>query len=459
MMKRAWIWLILILLIAGGVGFWWLRTRQPQEQALEILRTAEVVREDLEITVSASGNVAVDKTVDLQFDTPGTVTDVYVEVGERVQKGAALARLDVTDLERAVRQAEIALEQARLNLKTVTRPVEETDLELARLGLQSAAQALEVARMGKITTQADANSAILQVQRTRENAYTMYRDAEDRDSPALEHDRDVYEDAEEQEAITRRNMAITVQRAQEQWLTAYQNYQQAEWNLEKLEKGPDEEEIRLAELQVEQAELNFKQARENLDEATLRAPFAGSIVEVNVQQHVLSPVQLPAFVLVDDAVLYVDVMVDEIEIGKIVMDQLVDVTLDAYPALTLKGRVASMAPSPTDVGGVVSYLLRVRLTDISDAEVRDGMTASVLVRTQKIENALLIPNWAVRTEQSSGETYVYCYCLENGVPKQIDITVGKRNDTFTEVLSGLDEGATIALVLEERELDFGPSGQ
>ena len=152
-MKKFITWVIVLAIIAGGIGgFLWLRNQQQtQAQSESILRTAEVIRGDLEITVSASGNVAINDRLDLLFKQSGNVASLPVKENERVSRGQELARLDTTNLERAVRQAEIALEQAKLNLSTLQKPASEEDLELARLSMQSAAQALEVARLGKIT--------------------------------------------------------------------------------------------------------------------------------------------------------------------------------------------------------------------------------------------------------------------------------------------------------------------
>ncbi|HOT92384.1 MAG TPA: efflux RND transporter periplasmic adaptor subunit [Anaerolineae bacterium] len=467
-MKKVFTWILIVGLIAGGIaGFlWWRNNQAAQAQSQSVLRTGQVTRGDLNVTVVASGNVAVKNKLDLRFETAGIVSRINVKVNQRVQAGEELASLSTTDLEHAVQQAEIALEQAKLNRDILAKPAAEADLELAKLNVQSAAQALEAARLGKQTAQVDADAMIVQAQRARENAFKDYRAREG--TPEEESARKKYENAEEQERIARLNAEVTVKQAQAQWLTAYSRYQQAVESLHKLEQGPDEQQLRQAELQIEQAQLNLEKAQAQLADARLTAPFAGLITAVNVQEGLQALPGVAAFTLVDDSQFYVDVTVDEIDIGKIRIGQTAEITLDAYPKETLPGEVESIAPGALNVGGIVSYRLRVRLSPPLEGTegknvviIRDGMTASVLIRTDVIENVLLVPNWAVRTDQSSGETVLYCYVLRaDGLPERRDITRGRYNDTLTEVLSGLQEGETVALIAEERTLlDLSTFGQ
>ncbi len=67
----------------------------------------EVVRSDLMVTVSGSGNIEVSNEAYLAFGVGGTVGELYVEEGDEVTHGQALASLDTTSLELAVKTAEI----------------------------------------------------------------------------------------------------------------------------------------------------------------------------------------------------------------------------------------------------------------------------------------------------------------------------------------------------------------
>ncbi len=453
-MKKLLTGLLIIGLIAGAIaGFFWWRELQAQQSDAEILRTAEIRRGDLEITVPASGSVAVNEKRDLFFSATGVVAEVLAARDSRVASGEVLARLDTTALQRSVRQAEIALEQARLDLTRLMQPPDEAQVELARLGRQSAAQALEVARIGQQTAGVDANALLVQAQRDREQAHRDLVAAEG--TPGEERARTAYHNALEQEHIAQLNAETLREQAQEQWMAASTRFRQAEQALTRLEDGPTANQIRQMELQVEQARLNLEQAEARLADAELVAPFAGVLAAVNLQAGVPAPAATPAAILVDDSVFYVDVTVDEIEIGQVSVGQFVEIVLDAHPDSLLSGAVEVIAPAATTVGGVISYRLRVAFIDTGDIALRDGMTASVLIRTREMPDVLLIPNWAIRTDRTAGTFYTYVVTGETF--RQQPITIGARSETDTEVLSGVQAGDVVALVTEERV--FLPQGQ
>ncbi|MGC9394733.1 MAG: efflux RND transporter periplasmic adaptor subunit [Anaerolineae bacterium] len=458
-MKKVFTWFIILAIIAAGIGgvLWW-RNQQVQSQSAtgDVLRTGQVVRGELTITVPASGNVAVNQKANLSFKLPGDVTSVSVALSDYVTAGQELARLDTTDLERAVRQAEIALEQARVNLETLQKPASEEDIRLAELAIQNAAQSLEVARISKEAAEAQGSLSIRTAQdaaEKMEEAYEGTVDRLDQMGLPLSYGAGVtaaYMEAEGNVGITQVKAEYQIQQIQSQWLSAYQAYRQAQENLAKLQAGPDADRIRQTELQIEQAQLSLDQAEERLTNAILVAPFDGVVAAVNIQEGAAAPTGLPAITLLDTSELYIEVNVDEIDIGKVAVGQPVSITLDAHPQATLQGTVERIAATPTNVGGIITYKLRVKLADTGDLLVLDGMTVSVLIQTETIRDVLLVPNWAVRTDQESSETYVYR--IVDGVPVRMPITVGERSDTHTVIDSGLAEGDTVALVTETRSL-------
>ncbi len=458
-MKKVITWVIMLAVIAAGVGgvLWW-RTRQAQSQSAagDVLRTGQIARSDLVITVPASGNVAVNQKVNLSFRLPGNVVVVSVTVSDHVKAGQELARLDTANLERAVRQAEIALEQARVNLATLQKPIGEEDIRLTELTIQNAAQSLEVARISKEAAEAQASLSIRSAQDMRDKMKEAYEGAIDRldqMGQPLAYAAGItaaYMEAEGNVGITQVKAEYQIQQIQSQWLSAYQTYRQAQQNLEKMKAGPDADRIRQTELQIEQAQLNLEQAKESLTNASLIAPFDGVVAAVNIQTGAAAPSGLPAVTLLDTSQLYIEVNVDEIDIGKIAVGQPVSVTLDAHPQSTQRGMVERIAATPSNVGGVIAYKVRVELADTGGLLVLDGMTVSVLIQTNVISDVLLVPNWAVRTDQTSNGTYVYR--VVDGIPVRTTVATGERSDTHTIVTSGLEEGATVALVTETRSL-------
>lgn len=458
-MRNVFKWLLILGVIAAAVGglFLWFRERQRAEPPLEVLRSAQLERGVLEITVSASGNIAVEERTNLTTETPGVIAAVEVRVGERVVEGQTLATIMTDDLARSLRQAEISLQLAELSLQTVEEPTDPAEIELAELAVASAAESLELARLGQQTARVEANEAVVQAQRRREQAYITLRDAE---GSKAEDAKVAYAEAEGEEKAARINAQVTIEQAESQYQAAYTTYQQALSNLEARREGPDADQIRQQEIAVDQARLRVDQVRRSLRESEILAPHDGLVAAVSIEPLTYQSAGQPAFTLVDDSTKYVDVTIDEIDISAIAEEQDVVVVLDAYPDVDLLGTVQTIAPSPTELGGLVAYRVRVVLQDSADIRIMDGMTANVTIGTDAIEDVVLLPTWAIRVDQETGEAYTYVV-VDEGRVERTTVELGRRNEMYSEALSGVDSGETIALVLEEREFTppTGPPGQ
>jgi HlyD family secretion protein len=114
-----------------------------------------------------------------------------------------------------------------------------------------------------------------------------------------------------------------------------------------------------------------------------------------------------------------------------------------------------VSPVGSEVLGVVNFKVTVELTD-ADQDVRPGMTTAVEVVVSQLDNAMLIPNQAVRVED--GRRVVYTMD-ENGQLTVVEITLGASSDRFSELLEGdLQPGDLIVL---NPPIDFfsgGPPG-
>lgn len=448
-MRKVLLGVVVILVIAAGVGgLLWFRQRQADEPVGQVLRSGQIVRGDLQLAVSASGNLTVNDRTEITIRIPGRVTAIHTAQNARVESGDVLAQMDTGDLQLAVKRAELALAQVQLALQMAQAPTDEEEVHLAEIALNSAARALEVARLGKETARIDGEAMVIQAQRQRENTATELRDTTD--WAKQDRLRTALEDAEAQERIARLNATLLNEQAASQWQAALVRYEQAKRRLETLSAAPDQDEIRQRELQVEQAELQLSQAQRALDDSTIVAPYDGVIAGVFIEPGTYQRAGARAFTLIDDATYYVDVTIDEIDIGAISVGQEADVVLDAYPRTTLVGAVARIAPASTNLGGLVSYAVRLDVSQADGIRLLDGMTASVSVRTQRVENVLLVPNWAVRIDQEAAQAYTYR--LVDGLPVRAAIVLGQRNDTYSELLAGLSEGDEIALVTEKRDL-------
>jgi HlyD family secretion protein len=217
---------------------------------------------------------------------------------------------------------------------------------------------------------------------------------------------------------------------------------QAELSLTLLLAGPRQEQVDVLQAQVAQAKVVMEQAQLRLDKACLVAPFDGVVGQVNVKEGEIAASGVPAVVLVDLSRFQIEVEVDELDVGLVSVGQEVVVTLDALPDVELLGRVEAIAPIAFQSGGVVSYFVTVGL-EVADASVREGMSATASIITQRLEDTLVIPNRALRLDRETGKLYAERLVL--GIPREVEVEIGFRDEQVAQVISGLDEGDTVII--------------
>ena len=142
-MRKRRIWLILVaalLLAAAGGYVAYDHFLSPAAENVEAprLQTSTVRRGDLVITADGSGELIPSEEAGLGFLTSGTLVEMLVKVGDRVQAGDVLARLDAAPLKRAVIQAQADLIKAQSNLENAQNPYTNLDLIQARLAVVQA---------------------------------------------------------------------------------------------------------------------------------------------------------------------------------------------------------------------------------------------------------------------------------------------------------------------------------
>jgi HlyD family secretion protein len=451
--RRMWIVLAAIVLLAVGGFFMWrqVSARNPSTEE----RTAVVERGTLKVTVSASGRIEPIRQVDLTFSAPGRVAEVAVQIGDEVRAGQVLARLDTGDLELSLRQAEAALKSAQAQLAQLRAQPRPEAVKAAEAAYRSALaqyQRLKNSPSPEEKAVAEANLKRAEVMLNRARA--AYEPVSWRpDIGALPQSLNL-ETATLDYQIALANYQLTTKGASpEDLAAAWSNVESARAQLERAMSGPTEEELTVAEAAVEQARAAYEAARRNLEKATLTAPFDGVVSAVNIVVGEMAPTGLPAISLVDISGFRITVNVDEMDVARLQVGLPAEVTLDALPDVTLTGKVERIGPAATLVEGTVAYPVIIAL-DPTDAPVRAGMSANVTVRVEELTDQLLIPNWVVRIDQTTGQPYVYRKTA-SGELERVDVRLGVRYEGYSQVLSGLNEGDVLVLTREATSGSFG----
>jgi HlyD family secretion protein len=154
-----------------------------------------------------------------------------------------------------------------------------------------------------------------------------------------------------------------------------------------------------ARADVSQAQATLETRETDLAKAVIRSPINGIVLARNVEpgQTVAASLQAPVlFTLAEDLTqMELHVYVDEADVGQVREGQEARFTVDAYPNRTFAARITQVRYGATTASGVVTYETVLSL-DNSDLSLRPGMTATADITVEKVQDALLVPNAALR---------------------------------------------------------------
>ena len=424
-------------------------------------RSAALSRGSLIATVTATGNIQPEAETRLGFQQVGMVFVVNVKVGDAVKKGDPLAKIDTADLELGLAQAQASLAQANTSLLTAnanfSRTVEgprKSDIDAADAALSSAYANYEKVRKGpQAADYAAAEASLRNTEAALRSAQSAYDAAYARNpatigsNPAgvqLEQATNNYKSAKAQyDKLSQGADAAQLGAAWQQIQSAKASLEKVKLPARQFDLDQAEAQRKQAQAQIEGAQVQVRQAQRRIDQATIIAPVAGVVSVVNLRVGESGGAQ-PVITVVDNSVLRIDVTVDEVDVARVRVGQDVNITLDSLPGLEIKGKVDRIAPTSTIVNGVVSYSVRVVLTN-PDPTLKIGMTANAAVVLDKRDNALLAPNWAIRRDRASGKSFLTV--RDGDKTREVEVQTGLRNDTFSEVVSGATEGMTVVAPL------------
>lgn len=467
----------------------------------EILDITTVQRQDLTISISATGALTPARQVPLAFQLPGLpVSEVLVTEGETVAAGDVIARLDVSSFQQTANNAQIALDLQQAAFNALTARPRAADIAAAEAAVE-AAQASAGAAVATAPSQFQEEIARLQGEIARNQLWQaqLQRDAimlppplrgvdniflpnfvpdaaqefvdgarddinsivQGLNAEASEAARDAFLQAETAvEAlefavdIADSSYASVLGRNPDTGALAGANAEriQAEIALDRLLNGPNELELARAALDLNLAEIAVEQSDATLAQGELRAPFTGIVAQNNLTPQELPP-QGIAILLLDNSSFYVDLPIDETDIVAVRPGQQVRFTVDALPDVDVTGVVTSIAYTPLPIEGLVAYNTRV-VVDASTAQLRAGMTVTGAVIVDVREDALVVPNNFIRFDRINGDAFVNVRTAAGTIEERL-IQLGLTSDRVSEVIAGLEEDDEIILLTRVEETAGG----
>jgi len=392
----------------------------------------EVVRGDLIVSISGSGNIVVADEADLAFDTSGKIERIYVEEGDEVSKGEVLAGLDTDYLELALAQAQAALDQAEYNLEQIQEPFSDDDIDSAGTAVEAAEDYLDYAEW--MLDQAEETKDMA------EDVLYLARQGADQDKIA-----------EAEVALAAAEAAV------EQWKMEVSHAETsllaAELQLEAMEDAPDEGAVDAAEAQLLAAELAVALAQRQLDEAVITAPFNGEVTDIYAEEgDIFAPTGMPVIHMIDPAIMEIEVEIDEIDVAEVKEGQRVIIDVDALPDLRLEGEVVSISTLSKQMSGLVLYEVTIGFSVPSDSGLKIGMSATADIILEERSNVLLVPSRAV-TRDSQGNSVVRV--MVNEEIKERQVVTGISDNFDTEIIDGLNEGDMVLIETKAKSSDSG----
>lgn len=456
--SSAWIgagWVFLLLLALAGCGRQSRMGKEPTSGTATAIavETATVKMGDLAQSVEVTGSLKAFEDVILSPKIAGKVMRVYVREGDRVSAGQIVVEQDTSDLRVQLEQAAAGVEAAEARLKqALTAAQVQPDLTDAQIRSTYSALLAAQARLRALKTGARPQER-QQVESEVAAAKAQYEWAK----IDYENTKRLYEQGAVSKALLDAKWAA--------FEAASAQYRKAQQALNLIQEGTRQEEIEAAEQQVRQAEAAYRQAiagrsqlalraqevsaaraalaqakanyfyaKQQLENASIRAPFQGAVAERFVNAGMMAAPGTPLLRLVSLQRLYFEAVVSETQIRDIRPGQLVKVRVDAYPNKPFTARVDRIYPAAGEAAR--DFKIRITLPN-PKLRLKPGMFARGQVVVREFHNVPLTPKLAVLA--SAGKTRVFLAQEGKAVERPIRVIASDAEVVYADGVKAGDQ--------------------
>jgi HlyD family secretion protein len=398
---KARVWIPLVLLAGAGAVVWRLevaKSRPPE------IRFAHLTRETIVSSVPTDGKIEPLEWAVARAERQGAVKQILIKNGDHVSPDQELVRLDTSELEAERQTAQSNIEQIRIELQVI----------------EAGGSASE-----RVKIQGDLERTLLNLNQAREE-YQKYQRMQSK------------------EIATAAEVLARKQKVDELTL------QIKDLNNQKAALVTPGDRAS-AEARLKNAEAALHLAEQRIAQSVVRSPIDGSVYQFDLKQG--------AYLNAGDAVasigrldrVKVTVYVDERDLGRVKRGMPVRITWDAVPGRDWKGVVDKLAGQVVARGsrqvGEVECVI-----ENPGRELVPGSNVNVEIRAESVDGALTIPKEALRNE--NGQEGVYL--LSGGVIRWRTIKLGVENTTHAQVVEGLADGDSVALITDKTLTDGMP---
>jgi multidrug efflux pump subunit AcrA (membrane-fusion protein) len=479
--RRPWLLFALALVAAGVIALAITEIGAPTSSARTSREVVTAEQGVVQSTVTGSGNIAAGTDVDVNFNTSGTLQDVYVHVGQHVKAGQLLADLDPTSAQLSLSQAEASLTAAQDNLNCA-------EGETSYCG-SSGSGGSGSSGSGSSSGGSASTTSYTAPASTVEYAAFHPGTTPGNKSTGTKPGKSPTKSNGGSTTVTKTTPSVTVTVVVPSTKagsgsgsgSSGAGAKSTSTPTTTTTSTPSPGSIASAQAAVYSAEASLHNAETGVNNTKLYAPVSGTIASLSsltpgdsvsggsgssssstgssssssssgssgsgstagsLGGSGSSSSSGSGFAeIVNTKTLTMTVAFSESDISKVHVGQAATVTLDALSGVELAAHVGSISLVGTTSSSVVSYDATLTL-DQSDSRVKPGMSASASVVTGQASGVTL-PNAAVTGSGSLATVNM----LQNGKTVSRQVVVGLRGDTRTQIISGLKAGDQIAVTI------------
>jgi len=249
---------------------------------------------------------------------------------------------------------------------------------------------------------------------------------------------------------------LNVKTTQREWVRSQTLYKKGFIAQQELETSEDKYQRAILRLELAERQLLlalggneelFKRYQEGStqsarpEEFQVRSPTDGTVLEILVNAGEIITSGTATFgggtvlmKLADLSSMVVKAKINEVNIPRVVVNQNVDIRLDALPNQQFKGRVTAIAAQGVKEQNIVTYDVTIAITN-TNSSLKPMLTANVDIVTKSLNDVLTVPLEVLQVKNGDDVVEV----LTNGIPKSRKVRVAFRTDTQAVITKGLQE--------------------
>lgn len=459
------------------------KKEEEVQETIVSVETGKPVIKDISVSYDFSGTVEANDVVNIIPKIAGEVTEKHFNVGDHVNEGDLLFKIDDTGAQITLKQAEAGLTQAKAGLNS-------------QVAAQASTYASATETLGKIPTNdrqlgvavdsAYASAVQAGTQKDNANASSEYN------SEAYENAKNAVEDVKKARDAAKEALDKAIQGGDEEEIAAARTqYNNMETALKTAENTRDQAELakktgennaKSAEMQyyvaqegyemavrnkqdyetytvnstlyganaqmvgadaaltnsragVTQAEANVENAKLAIEYTQVCAPVSGTITAINVSEHNMAGQQTPAYVIQSDS-----------------KEKIVFYVAEETRKFITPGNSALVTKNGTEIRAVIknvestidenSGLFKVEAEPVGNGEgLISGSIVNIKTITRQTKNAVTIPINSIYYDGSQA----YVYIAENGFAKRQVVTTGLSDDKDMEIIEGVSAEDSVIL--------------